>query len=194
MPLPKFEHHDPRHEPTLIATARSQMTVSSPRGTFSQAEPTADRVITRCITRSAKAAPVMSHRYRAEERTLQAFEYGFYSYYMSSLAPDRLLVTPTIALTTPGTPRWRLTTEEKATAAAELKRAAAGWAALLAECAGLALGYGEHQLDAARYRHIAELCVAAGVDQTLVEAWIEVGRQRASTAAATHKACVLRDS
>ena len=37
-PLPKFEHHDARHESTLIAAARSQMTASSPRGTFSQAE------------------------------------------------------------------------------------------------------------------------------------------------------------
>ena len=35
----------PRHEPTLIATARSQMTASSPRGTFSQAELTAELVI-----------------------------------------------------------------------------------------------------------------------------------------------------
>jgi hypothetical protein len=114
---------------------------------------------------------------------------------MSSLVPDRFLVTPIIAPTAPPTPRWRLTAEEEATAVAELMQAATGWAALLAECAGLALGYGEHQLDAGRYRHIAELCVAAGVDQTLVEAWIEVGRQRASTAAATtHKACVLWDS
>ena len=114
---------------------------------------------------------------------------------MSSLAPDRLLVTPIIAPTTPPTPRGRLTAEEEATAVAELKQAASGWAALLAECAGLALGYGEHQPGAARYRHSAELCVAAGVDQALVEAWIEVGRQRASAAAlTTHKACVLWDS
>ena len=113
---------------------------------------------------------------------------------MSSIAPDRLLVTPIIAPATPSIPGCRLTAEEEATAVAELKRAA-GWAALLAECAGLALGYGEHQLDAARYRHIADLCVAAGVDQTLVEAWIEVGRQRASAApVTTHKACVLWDS
>jgi hypothetical protein len=126
---------------------------------------------------------------------LQAIEYKFYSYYMSSHAPHHLLVTPTIAPPAPSTPRWRLTAEEEATTLAELKQAAAGWAALLAECAGLALGYGEHQLDAARYRHIAELCVAAGVDQTLVEAWIEVGRQRASAAAVTtHRACVLWDS
>ena len=126
---------------------------------------------------------------------MHAFEYKFYSCFMSSLAPDRVLVTPVIAPTTPSTPGGRLTAEEEASAVAELKRAAAGWAALLAECASLALGYGEHQLDAARYRHIAELCVAAGVDQTLVEAWIEVGRQRASAATVTtHKACVLWDS
>jgi hypothetical protein len=45
--LPKFEHHDARHEPTLIAAARSQMTASSPRGTFSQAELTAELVTRR---------------------------------------------------------------------------------------------------------------------------------------------------
>jgi hypothetical protein len=113
---------------------------------------------------------------------------------MSSLAPNHLLVTPSIAPPAPST-GWRLTADEEATVVTELTQAAAGWAALLAECAGLALGYGEHQPGAARYRHIAELCVAAGVDQTLVEAWIEVGRQRASAAAVTtHKACVLWDS
>ena len=114
---------------------------------------------------------------------------------MTSPDPDHPLATPSIAPTAPATPRWRLTAEQEATAVTELKRAAAGSTALLAECAGLALGYGEHQPGAARYRHIAGLCVAAGVDQTLVEAWIEVGRQRASTAAATtHRACVLWDS
>jgi len=126
---------------------------------------------------------------------LHAFEYEFYSCFMSSLVPDRLLVTPIVAPAAPSAPGWRLTADEEATAVAELKQAAAGWAALVAECAGLALGYGEHQPGAARYRHMAELCVAAGVDQTLVEAWIEVGRQRASAAAVTtHKACVLWDS
>ena len=49
-PPPKFEDHSALHEPTLIAAARSQMTASSPRGTFSQAELTAERVITRFIT------------------------------------------------------------------------------------------------------------------------------------------------
>jgi hypothetical protein len=126
---------------------------------------------------------------------LQAIEYAFYSGTMSSLAPDRLLVTPATGPATPPPPSGRLTADAEAAVATELKHAAPRWAALLAECAGLALGYGEHQADAARYRQIAGLCIAAGVDQTLMEAWIEVGRQRASTAAAsTHKACVLWDS
>jgi hypothetical protein len=126
---------------------------------------------------------------------LLAIEYAFYSDTMSSLAPDRLLITPATGPAPPPAPGGRLIAGEEATVATELKQAAPRWAALLAECAGLALGYGEHQVDAARYRQIAELCIAAGVDQTLMEAWIEVGRQRASTAAAlTHKACVLWDS
>ncbi|MBO0817191.1 MAG: hypothetical protein J2P30_18860 [Actinobacteria bacterium] len=111
---------------------------------------------------------------------------------MSSAAPDCLLLTqPTMHA--PGHAQsQRLTAEEAATAVAELKHAAAGWAALLAECTGLVLGYGENQFDATRYRQIAELCIAAGVDETVIEAWTEVGRQRATTAAAlTHNACVL---
>ena len=68
---------------------------------------------------------------------------------------------------------------------AELKQAAPGWAALLAECAGLVLGHAEHQFDAARYRQIAELCIAAGADSSLIEHWIAIGRQRAAAAAAT---------
>ncbi len=114
---------------------------------------------------------------------------------MSSLASDRVLVTPATLPATPPALSWRLTAGEEAAAVAELKQAAPRWAALLAECAGLALGYAEHQYGAARYRQIADLCIAAGVDQTVMEAWIEVGRQRASTAAVlTHKACVLWDS
>jgi hypothetical protein len=107
---------------------------------------------------------------------------------MSSIAPDRLLATePTVHA--PDAHSRRLTAEEAATAVAELKQAAA---ALLAECTGLVLGYAQNQFDVTRYWQIAELCIAAGVDQTLIEAWIEVGRQRAVTAAAlTHNACVL---
>ncbi len=45
--MPKFEHHGARHEYTLIAAVKSQKTASSPRGTFSPAELTEVRVITR---------------------------------------------------------------------------------------------------------------------------------------------------
>jgi hypothetical protein len=112
---------------------------------------------------------------------------------MSNLAPDRLAVRAT-GPATRSAYSGLLTAEQEAAAVAELTQAA-GWATLLAECAGLVLGYGENQGDAARYRHITELCIAAGADETLIEAWIEVGRQRANTAAAlTHKTCVLWDS
>ena len=62
--LPKFEHHDDRHEPSPIATARSQMTASSPCGTFSPAELTEVRVITRCITRSVRPRPLPSRHHQ----------------------------------------------------------------------------------------------------------------------------------
>jgi len=111
---------------------------------------------------------------------------------MGSLALDRLLLAEPTMHALGHAQNRQLTADELATAVAELKHAASGWAAVLAECTGLVLGYGENQFDATRYRQIAELCIAAGVDETLIEAWIEVGRQRATTAAAlTHHACVL---
>ena len=76
-----------------------------------------------------------------------------------------------------------LTAEQEAAAVAELKQAAAGRADLLAECAGTALGFGEGGQDAARYRQIAELCIAAGADRSLIERWIAVGRELAAAAA-----------
>jgi len=111
---------------------------------------------------------------------------------MNSLVLDRLLVTKPTMHALGYAQNRQLTAEETTTAVTDLKHVAAGWAALLAECAGLVLGYGANQFDATRYRQIAELCIAAGVEETLIEAWIEVGRQRATTAAAlTHHACVL---
>jgi hypothetical protein len=126
--------------------------------------------------------------------TLQTIEYVFYSVIMSSLARDNLLAAPATGPATHTAHSGRLTADEEAAAVTELTQAAPGLAAMLAECAGLALGYGEHRVDAARYRQVAELCIAAGVDQTLIEAWVDVGRQRASTAVLAHKACVLWDS
>jgi hypothetical protein len=125
---------------------------------------------------------------------IQLIEYEFYYMHMNSPASDGLLVTPTAgSATLPGS-CGQLTADLEAAAADELNQAPAGWAALLAECAGLVLGYGEQHGDAARYRQIADLCIVAGVDKTLIEAWIEVGRQRATSAATlTHKTCVLAE-
>jgi hypothetical protein len=57
-----------RHQPTSIAAARSQTTASSPRGTFSQAELTDERVITRRITRPV---PVTAATIRAMPDALE---------------------------------------------------------------------------------------------------------------------------
>jgi hypothetical protein len=103
---------------------------------------------------------------------------------MTSPDPDRLRYAQIAGAVARHALGWRLTAEEEAVAVAELAEAAAGRADLLAERAGTALGFGEGRPDAARYRQIAELCIAAGADQALIERWVKVGRQRAAAAAA----------
>jgi hypothetical protein len=98
--------------------------------------------------------------------------------------PDRLRYAQIAGAVARHALGWRLTADEEAVAVAELTDAAAGRADLLAERAGTALGFGEGRPDAARYRQIAELCIAAGADPALIERWIKVGRQRAAVAAA----------
>lgn len=76
------------------------------------------------------------------------------------------------------------TAEEEAAAIAELAQAAAGRPDLLAERAGTALGFSEGGLEAARNRQIAEFCIAAGADETLMRRWVAVGRELAARIAA----------
>ena len=102
---------------------------------------------------------------------------------MTGPDPDRLRYALIAGAAARHAQAW-LTAEEEAAAIAELAQAAAGRADLLAECAGTALGFGEGGQDAARYRQIAELCIAAGADQALIERWVAVGRERAAGAAA----------
>jgi hypothetical protein len=54
MPLPKSSTMMLRNEPALIATIGYQMTASSPRGTFSQAELTAELVTRRIWVRRVR--------------------------------------------------------------------------------------------------------------------------------------------
>jgi mutator family transposase len=65
----------------------------------------------------------------------------------------------------------------RAAAVAAVKQAAAGRADLLAECAGLALGYGERQPEAAHYQRMAgwvpghRVGLSASVITRLTETW-----------------------
>ena len=122
---------------------------------------------------------------------LPAVEHRFYPARRTSPDPDRLRYAQIAGAAARHAQTW-LTAEQEAAAAAEqeaaavaeLAQAAAGRADLLAECAGTALGFGEGGQDAARYRQIAELCIAAGADRSLIGRWIAVGRERAAAARA----------
>jgi hypothetical protein len=89
---------------------------------------------------------------------------------MTGPDPDRLRYAQIAGAAARHAQAW-LTAEQEAAAVAELAQAAAGRADLLAECAGTALGFGEGGPDAARYRQIAELCLAAGADPSLIGRW-----------------------
>ncbi len=115
--------------------------------------------------------------------TLPSVEHRFYPAGMTSLDPDRLRYAHIAGAAARHAQAW-LTAEQEAAAVAELAQAAAGRADLLAECAGTALGFGEGGQDAARYRQIAELCIAAGADRSLIGRWVAVGRERAAAARA----------
>ena len=109
--------------------------------------------------------------------TLPKVEHRFYSAGMTSLDPDRVRYAQIAGAAARHAQAW-LTAEQEAAAVAELAQAAAGRADLLAECAGTALGFGEGGQDAARYRQIAELCIAAGADP-LAHRALDRGRARA---------------
>ncbi len=123
--------------------------------------------------------------------TLPPVEHRFYPAGMTSPDPDRLRYAQIAGAAARHAQTWltaeqeaAAVAEQEAAAVAELAQAAAGRADLLAECAGTALGFGEGGQDAARYRQIAELCIAAGADRSLIGRWIAVGRERAAAARA----------
>src|SRR5258708_26229508 len=75
----------------------------------------------------------------------------------------------------------------RAAALAELAELAAGRSDLLAECAGIAIGCHEGDLDEVRYLSVAQLCIEAGADQTAIPRWIAEGRRRAESANGRHQ-------
>ena len=114
---------------------------------------------------------------------LAVIERESYIAYMSRPDPDHLQYGRIAGTAARHAPAWQLRGGEKAAAIAELAEVADGRADLLAKCAGLALGYGERRPEADHYQRMAELCIAAGADKTLIERWIVVGRQRAASGA-----------
>jgi hypothetical protein len=79
--------------------------------------------------------------------------------------------------------RWHKPSEaETAVAVAELREAAGDRSDLLAEVAGLLLGFHEGGLDEARAKAAASFCLAASADAGQVERWTQEGRRRAEAA------------
>ena len=78
--------------------------------------------------------------------------------------------------------RWREPTEDQtAVAVAELREIAGDRPDLLAEEAGILLGFHDG-LDEPRAKAAASFCSAAGADKSLIPRWIEAGRERAEQA------------
>lgn len=75
---------------------------------------------------------------------------------------------------------WRAPAgNEIAAAAAELREVAGDRPDLLAEEAGIQLGFYEGGLDEPRAKAAAQLLIAAGADESLIPGWIDEGRRRA---------------
>lgn len=75
-----------------------------------------------------------------------------------------------------------LTGEQQAAALAELAEVCGGRVDLLAEHAGVTLGFHEDDPDAGLHQRGAQLCVTAGADIALITAWIDEGKRRAAAA------------
>lgn len=101
---------------------------------------------------------------------------------MSRTSADRILVA---RLT--GTARrhsvWREPTAGETTAAvADLQQIAPGRTDLLAEVAGILIGFHDGALDELPARVAAHYCIEAGADPELADRWVGEGRRRAERA------------
>jgi hypothetical protein len=74
------------------------------------------------------------------------------------------------------------TDAETAAAVNELTEIAGGRGDLLAEVAGLLMGFYRHTAEQARAEAAAHYCITAGADLDLIPRWIELGRRRAVAA------------
>lgn len=96
--------------------------------------------------------------------------------------PDRLLMAKLDGIIWRHA-RWHEPSQEETDAAvAELQELAADRPDLLAEAAGVLLGFHEGGLDEPRAKAAASFCVAAGADVDQVTWWTGEGRHRAEEA------------
>jgi len=79
-------------------------------------------------------------------------------------------------------PRREPTTAETAAAVRELREIAGGRGDLLAEVAGLLIGYYRRTTEEVRARAAAYYCMTAGASLEQIPRWIDVGRARAAAA------------
>lgn len=87
--------------------------------------------------------------------------------------------------------RTTLSSGQEQAAVSELIEAAASRSDLLAQYAGLAVGFHEGDYDEPLYLRAAQLCISAGADISLIPRWIDEGRRRAGAGAHHRRAAEL---
>ena len=97
-------------------------------------------------------------------------------------APDRILTAQLHGEVNYRTRGRQLSEDEEAAAVAELRELAAGRTDLLAEVAGILIGFHEREMDEPRVKTAARLLIVAGADESLIPQWVEEGRRRAEAA------------
>src|SRR5216684_4499157 len=104
---------------------------------------------------------------------LDSIEYEFYHRWMLRPEQDRLTRARIHGVITRHVRTGPLTGARQAAALADLAEVASGRVDLLAEHAGVALGFHEDDLDAALHQRGAQLCITAGADIAKIDHWID---------------------
>jgi hypothetical protein len=129
--------------------------------------------------RSGLITEVYSVFVPASTREARLLENVFYHGWMAETAAERVLaarITGTAMRYARGRP---LAETEEAEALASITEVAAGRTDLLAQAAGLAIGFYQGTLNEPQHRQAADLLIKAGADQELIAGWVEEGRRRA---------------
>ena len=95
---------------------------------------------------------------------------------------DQLMVPRLTGAAWRHAPRREPTEAETAVAVRELREIAGGRGDLLAEVAGLLIGYYRRTAEELKARAAAYYCMTAGADLELIPRWIDVGCARAAAA------------